>query len=324
MVALAYPDRVGRLRSGRAGHWLLRNGRGAWVPDTDPMATSEWIVAADLDGDRRDARIWLGAPLDPTDVDALFGPEMETLDVASWDRQRADVVAGRERRLGAIVVGRTPRRDVPPALAAAAIMEGVRADGLGLLPWSRDLDRLRSRVAFARRVDGGSWPDLGDDALLRDLEGWLGPWLETMASGGRPLHRADLARLPLTDALWQQIGWERRSDLDSVAPTHLLVPSGQRHRIDYPPDGPPTVEVRLQELFGSTTTPTVAGGRVPVLLHLMSPAGRPVQVTSDLASFWVHGYPEVRAELRARYPRHPWPADPLTAAPTNRAAPRRR
>jgi ATP-dependent helicase HrpB len=173
-------------------------------------------------------------------------------------------------------------------------------------------------VAFARRIEGDCWPDLSDGALVDDLEEWLGPWL-----GGRS-RRADLAGLPLADALWQRLGWQRRAELDDVAPAQLRVPSGQQHRLEYPPDGPPWMAVRLQELFGTTAAPTVAYGRVPVQLHLMSPAGRPVQVTSDLASFWEKTYPQVRAELRGRHPRHSWPEDPVRAAPTHRVAPRPR
>jgi ATP-dependent helicase HrpB len=198
------------------------------------------------------------------------------------------------------------------------LIDGLRAVGLSLLPWTPDLDRLRSRVAFARRVEGDRWADLSDAALTTDLETWLTPWLQ-----GRT-RRRDLAGVNLGDALWQRIGWARRTELDAIAPTHLTMPTGERRRLDYPPDGPPSVAVRLQELFGTTTTPTVANGRVPVQLQLTSPAGRPVQVTSDLASFWATTYPQVRGELRARYPRHAWPEDPLTAAPTSRATPRRR
>ncbi len=324
LVAMAYPDRVGRLRDGRPGHWLLRSGRGAWTAETDPMATAKWVVAADLDGDRRDARIWLGAPLHPDDVDELFDADFRTVDRVGWDRQAEDVVAVRERRLGAITIASTPLTDVPASRAIGGLIEGIRSAGLELLPWTRDLQALRDRVAFARTLDPERWPDLGDVALLDDLDGWLAPWLEGLATGGRALRRADLGRVPLGDALWARIGWERRGELGAVAPTHLRAPSGQRHRIAYPPGGPPTVEVRLQELFGSTVTPTVADGRVPVLLHLTSPAGRPVQVTSDLTSFWASGYPQVRGELRARYPRHPWPDDPRTAVPTHRATPPRR
>jgi ATP-dependent helicase HrpB len=316
LLALAYPDRVGLARAGRGGQWLLRNGHGAWVPEGDSLAGAQWVVAAELDGDRRNARIWSGAPLHPDDVERLFGSEMETVDRTGWDPRRHDVVASRERRLGAIVVGATPLAG-PGTGAAAALMEGIRDVGLDLLPWTDELQRLRARVAFARRIDGPAWPDLSDEALLADLESWLAPWL-----AGRS-RRADLAALPLGDALWQRVGWSRRGALEETAPTHLTLPTGARRRLDYPAEGPPTAAARVQELFGATSTPTVAGGRVPVLLHITSPAGRPVQVTSDLGSFWATTYRQVRAELRARYPRHPWPEDPLAAAPTSRAAPRR-
>jgi ATP-dependent helicase HrpB len=317
LVALAYPDRVGRQRPGRPGHWLLRNGRGAWVPETDPMAGASWVVAAELDGDRRDARIWLGAPLHPDDVEDLFAADITTVERTGWDPALGDVVATTERRLGAIVVGARPRPVPSGESAAAALAEGIRSTGLGILPWTPQLERLRHRVAFARRIEGERWPDLGDAVLLDDLEAWLGPWL-----AGRT-RRADLAGVPLADALWARLGRSRRVELDAVAPTHVTLPSGGRHRLEYPPDAAPWIAVRLQELFGTVTTPTVAHGRVPVQLHLLSPAGRPVQVTSDLASFWATTYRQVRGELRARYPRHSWPEDPLTAPPTSRARPRR-
>jgi ATP-dependent helicase HrpB len=317
LLALAYPDRVGQLRPGRRGQWRLRNGRGAWVPESDPLAGAAWVVAAELDGERGNARVWLGAPLQSDDLEELFGAEMTVVERSGWDRKAGDVVAVRERRLGAIVVSTT-------ALAtgggnqAGALIEGIRGAGLELIPWTAELNRLRGRLAFARRVDGDMWADVSDEALLADLDGWLTPWL-----AGRT-RRADLAGVPLGDALWQRVGWGRRAELDALAPTHLTMPTGQRKRIEYPADGPPSIAVRLQELFGATTTPTIAHGRIPVQLHLTSPAGRPVQVTSDLASFWATTYPLVRGELRARYPRHAWPEDPLTATPTSRAAPRRR
>ncbi len=317
LVALAYPDRVGRQRQGRPGHWLLRSGRGAWTPETDSMATAEWMVAADLDGDRRDARVWLGAPLHADDVEALFADDIVTADRVEWDDQRADVVAVRERRLGAIVIGATPL-DRPPEGRSAALIEGIVSAGLGLLPWTPELDLLRARVAFARRLDGDQWADLSDDALIAELDSWLEPWLD-----GRS-RRADLASLPLGDALWNRIGWERRRALDELAPRQLTLPTGERRRLDYPAEGPPVLAARLQELFGTTATPTVAGGRVPVLIHLLSPAGRPVQVTTDLANFWATTYYEVRSELRARYPRHAWPDRPAAALPTGRARPRHR
>ncbi|MDQ1428518.1 MAG: ATP-dependent helicase HrpB [Acidimicrobiaceae bacterium] len=317
LVATAYPDRVGQLRPGRRGQWLLRNGRGAWVPETDPLAAAPWIAAAELDGDRTNARIWLGAPLHADDLEELFGGDMTTADRSGWDPRISDVVDVRERRLGAIVVNATRR---PPAAGGApmALIEGIGLLGLGVLPWTAELERLRCRLAFARRVAGEDWADVSDEALLADLDAWLKPWLAGRA------RRADLAGVEVGEALWNRVGWARRAELDVLAPAQLTMPSGQRKRVEYPPDASPYVVVRVQELFGTTVTPTVAHGAVPVQLHLTSPAGRPVQVTSDLASFWATTYPQVRGELRARYPRHPWPEDPLTAMATSRATPRRR
>ena len=317
LVALAYPDRVGRQRPGRPGHWLLRNGRGAWLPDADPLTRAVWIVAAELDGERGDARIWLAAPLHPDDVEDLFGAEMITVHRSGWDHRLSDVVDHTERRLGPIVMRTTTSRGPVVGGAPAGLIEGIRSVGLQILPWTVEIERFRSRVAFARRIDGEGWADLGDEALVDDLESWLAPWLE-----GRT-RRADLATVALASALCQRVGWDRRADLDTVAPTHLTMPTGARRRVEYPPDGAPSISVRLQELFGTSTTPTVARGRVPVQLHLTSPAGRPVQVTSDLASFWQTTYPQIRGALRARYPRHSWPEDPLTAVATSRAIPKR-
>ncbi|GAC1542976.1 MAG: ATP-dependent helicase HrpB [Acidimicrobiales bacterium] len=318
LVALAYPERVGRQRRGRTGHWLLRNGRGAWVPETDALAGAAWIVAAGLDGDRRAARIWLGAPLHSDDVDELFGAEMTIIDDVRWDPRTSDVVDARERRLGAITVSSTRRRGPPGSSAGAALLDGIRDLGIKVLPWTPDLERLRARVAFAGSLGTSEWADLRDGALLDSLDTWLSPWLTGLA------RRGDLARIPLGEALWHRIGAHRRGELEVLAPTHVTVATGERRRIEYRSDGPPSLTVRLQELFGTTVTPTVGGDRVTVQLHLTSPAGRPVQVTSDLESFWRVTYPQIRGELRARYPRHAWPENPLTALPTNRPTTRRR
>jgi ATP-dependent helicase HrpB len=240
-----------------------------------------------------------------------------TADRSGWDPRISDVVDVRERRLGAIVVNATRR---PPSAMGVpmALIEGIRLLGLDVLPWTAELERLRGRLAFARREAGEVWADVSDGALLADLEVWLAPWLAGRA------RRADLAGVDLGAALWNRVGSERRAELDVLAPAQLTLPSGQRKRVEYPPDARPFIVVRVQELFGSAVTPRVARGEVPVQLHLTSPAGRPVQVTSDLAGFWATTYPQVRGELRARYPRHPWPEDPLSATATSRATPRRR
>jgi ATP-dependent helicase HrpB len=242
---------------------------------------------------------------------ALAYPER----VVGWDAATGDVVAEEVRRLGALVVGRTPAPDVTAADRAAALLEGIRREGPGLLPWTPALVRWRQRVDLLARHLGPPWPRLDDDALLATLEGWLVPHLGAMR------RRSDLARLDLAGALGALLPWPLPRQLDELAPERLAVPSGSTIAVDYAVD-PPVLAVKLQELFGCTETPRIGGGRIAVVVHLLSPAGRPVQVTQDLASFWATGYAAVRAELRGRYPRHPWPDDPLTAPASARTKPR--
>jgi len=200
---------------------------------------------------------------------------------------------------------------------AEAVRDGLRTSGLGVLHWTRDAEQLRERLAFCHVHLGPPWPAVEDTALLADIERWLAPDLV------RVRHTRDLARIDVGRALRRLLPWPAAAQFDQLAPTHLDVPSGSRVRLAYDGAQPPVLAVRVQEAFGWTDTPAVAGGRVPVVLHLLSPGGRPVAVTSDLASFWRQGYPQVRADLRGRYPRHPWPENPLHAEPTRRAKPRR-
>lgn len=309
LLALAYPDRValGRV-GGEPGRFVLANGSGAFVAPTDVLARSTLVAVADLQllPGRSDARIGLGAPIDEAD---LPGP-VRTTDEVVWDPQAGDVRARRRRKFGALVLAESPLA-AATAGATAALLDGIRAEGLSLLPWSAELVRWRERVGYCCRVVGDPWPDLSDAALRENLDGWLPQWL------GKAHRRADLARIDLSSALKGLVGWPLAGQLDELAPTHIQVPSGNRIRVDYETD-PPVLAVKLQECFGLATTPTVGGGRTPLVLHLLSPAGRPAAVTSDLESFWRTGYPKVRSELRGRYPRHPWPEDPLTATPTAR------
>ncbi len=317
LLALAYPDRVARRRAGGEPRYLMRNGRGARLDDLDPLATAEWLAVAHLDGARREARAFLAAPLAAAALEALFAEAVETRESVEWEAREQLVRARRQRRLGALVLEDRPLPDPPPEAVAAAMIDGIRRLGLAALPWTRDTESLRQRVMFLRRVQGAdAWPDLSDAALLDGLEDWLGPYLDGVS------RRVLLARLDLAGALDALIGWPRRGAVDRLAPTHLEVPSGSRVRLDY--SGPePVLAVRLQEMFGARQTPCVADGAVPVLLHLLSPARRPVQVTRDLESFWAQGYRAVKADLKGRYPRHYWPDDPLAAPPTRRARPRR-
>ncbi|BBK43397.1 ATP-dependent helicase HrpB [Allostella vacuolata] len=316
LVALAYPDRIAR-RSDPRGLYRLAGGGAAALPEGDPLVVEEWLAIAALDGDRQRARIFLAAPLSRTEIETLFGDRIEATDRIAWDSRSRIVQARRERRLDRLLLDDGPLPDPAPGALAAALLTGLRELGLEVLPWTPAARQVQARVGLLRRIDGAdAWPDLSDAALLADLEAWLGPHL------GRATQPGHLARLDLAAILLDRLDWDRRRRLDAAAPTHLTVPTGSRIPLDYGQGEQPVLAVRLQEMFGERATPTVCGGRVPVLIHLLSPAGRPVQVTADLAGFWDRGYRDVRADLRGRYPRHSWPDDPRVAEPTRRARPR--
>jgi len=317
LLAWAYPDRVAQRRPEALGRFRLANGRGAFLDPTAPLAAADYLVAADLDGDRREARIFRAAATDLPAILEQFGPRLERSSEVVWDPGRGSVRAARRLRLGALTLKRERLADPAPEAVREALLQGIRQAGLACLPWTRSLRAWQERVVFLGRLfPGGEWPDVADAALERDLETWLAPHLD-----GRQSLR-DLAGLDLAAILQGRLAWGARRRLDELAPTHWTVPSGSRRPIDYSGEVP-VLAVRVQEMFGATETPAVAGGRQPLLLHLLSPAGRPVQVTRDLAGFWRTGYPEVKKDLKGRYPRHHWPDDPLTAAPTARAKPRK-
>jgi ATP-dependent helicase HrpB len=319
LLAFAYPDRIGQRRS-EAGRYLLSGGRGAAFAGPDALARSEYLVVAALDGGEREARIQLAAPVEREALLQHFSAHVATVERVEWDRREQAVVARRERRLGALVLEERPLAHAAPARQVAAMQDGIRALGLGALPWSAAAQLLRARVSFVRRLPAAAgaspWPDFSDAGLESSLDEWLAPYL------GDVTRRDHLARLDLAMILRARLDAAAGQALERLAPTHLLVPSGSRIPIDYAGDGP-SLAVRLQEMFGLTATPTVGGGRVPLSIALLSPAGRPVQVTRDLASFWARGYAEVRKELKGRYPKHYWPDDPHAAEPTARVRPRR-
>ncbi len=310
LLALAYPDRIAQRRPGAPGQFRLANGRGAELPATDPLAREEFLALADLDGDRRSARVYLAAPLDLDAIEEAFAAQIETQDVIAWDEREEAVIARRERRLGELLLRGDVLTSAPPDRMIAAMTEGIARMGLAALPWTSAIEAWRQRVLFVGRIEEG-WPDLSDAALLATLSDWLAPWL------GGLTRRAHLVRLNLMEALQTLLDHGQRQRLETLAPSHVTVPTGSRLPIDYGED-PPVLAVRLQEMFGAKETPRVAGGKVPLLLHLLSPAGRPLQVTRDLAGFWATSYKAVRAEMRGRYPKHPWPEDPATAEPTSR------
>lgn len=320
LLAFAYPDRVGRRRQGARGRFLLRNGRGARFLEEQAIAGSEWIVAADLDARGRAARIFRAAPLDEDDVTRAFADQIETVEEVVWNEDAGRVEARWRDVLGAITVREGSLKEPDRSAMTRALLDGIRSEGIESLPWTREARRLRERLSFLHELDPERWPDRSDEALLDGMEEWLLPFLSSI---GVPRRLDDLRKVDLTEALLTGVGWEDRSRLDEWAPTHLEVPSGSRIPIDYSDPEAPALAVRLQEVFGMTETPRIAGGRMPLTMKLLSPAQRPVQVTRDLASFWADTYFEVRKDLRGRYPKHPWPEDPLSAEPTNRTKRRR-
>ena len=318
LVAHAYPDWVALLRPGSQERYLTRGGRGAQLHPTDPLRGCEVLAIARTDGAGRDCRIHLAMPLARASLDAWAAQTGLMEELVRWDPQGQRVRAERQRRLGALVLQCSPWSDPPPELVKRALLEGLGQDnpaggagpqGLQLLPWTPTSRSLQQRLVLAHQHLGDPWPDRSDGVLLGSLESWLGDQLDGISSA------AELQRLNLVEALWSGLGWEFRRQLDQLLPEQVPIPSGRLARLDYG-SGVPVLAVKLQELFGCNEGPTVLGGRLPVSLQLLSPAGRPAAITSDLASFWRSGYRQVRADLRGRYPRHPWPEDPSTAQAT--------
>lgn len=313
LLAYAYPDRISQRRSD--GRFLMRNGRGAVLPGPQPLGSSPYLVAAELDDQGPESRIYLAAPIDLPDLLRHFGHQGAVEELVAWDRAAQTVRARRRERLGALVLKEAPLPDPDPEAVVAALLQGIAQEGLEILPWDRAARQLQQRMIFMAQLEPG-WPDVSDPALVATLADWLAPHLYGLRS------RDDLQRLRLAGILEGLLSWEQRRELDQSAPTHLVVPSGSRIAIDYSDPTTPVLAVRIQELFGLRETPAIARGRVPLTLHLLSPAHRPVQVTRDLAGFWQNTYFEVRKELRGRYPKHHWPDDPLHATPTRHTRPR--
>lgn len=316
VVGLAYPDRIARVRGADLATYQMSGGTGAALDPQSPLRTTTWlaIAAADRAPGRADARIRSAAPIDEQTARDIAGDLISTTDQIRWDDGR--IVTRRVEALGAIVLNDVPLAKPDRLLVQAAVRDGIRHSGLSVLRWSEAALALRERLAFCHAHLGSPWPAVDDEALLADLDGWLGSELASVR-GAR-----DLAHIDVASALRRLLPWPAAARFGELAPERLRVPSGSEVRLAYHGVEPPILAVKLQEVFGWTATPAVADGRVPVVLHLLSPARRPVAITSDLASFWKQGYPQVRADLRARYPRHPWPEDPLTAIPTKRPKPR--
>lgn len=314
VVALAYPDRLGHRRG--QGGYTLAGGRGAVLAESDPLAAEDFLAVADVDGGQQNARVYRAAPITAAEIEALFADRITEGTVVRWDGRGQSVIARRQRRLGALVLSDKPLPAPDPSRLAEGLIDGVRQTGLHVLPWDKASAQFRARVLFLRRAEGAPWPDLSDDGLLATLEDWLMPYLSGLSK------LSMLKKVPLLEALKATLPWPLPQRLDAEAPTHYRVPTGDRISLDYTTGETPVLPVRLQQMFGTTDHPTLAGGRVPLIVHLLSPAGRPLQITQDLPGFWTNSYPAVKAEMKGRYPKHPWPDDPVAAAPTRRAKPR--
>ena len=314
LLASAYPDRIAAAR-GRRGEFLMANGRAAALETHDPLAGEAYLAIGEVVGRAASARILLAAPMSLGEIEAVAGRAIETADEVAFDRASASLRARRRRRLGALTLAEQTLPVPADEGSATALARGVLALGVGRLPWSPALTQWRDRVTFLKRAEGDVWPDLVDERLVVDPQ-WLAPFLV----GKTRLD--DIGADDLSNALHAFLPWDLARRLDAEAPTHFEAPTGTAVAIDYEADGGPSIALRVQELFGLAEHPSVAGGRIPLTLHLLSPAHRPIQITRDLPGFWRGSWAAVRSDLRGRYPRHFWPENPASAAPTARAKPR--
>lgn len=305
-LALAFPDRLARRRGGDGAEWISAGGRGFRLDPLDPLAKSEYLAVGDVQGSAAGARIISAAALDEAAVRALFGHRIEERRTVRFRAETGGIEAVRERRLGAIRLTRGPDDRPDPTAVLAALMAGVRSEGVNILPWSEAARSLRTRASFAG-LEG-----VGDAALMDGLEEWLPPLL----AGKRRL--SDIDRSALSGVLEGILGWDEKQRIERLAPEMFTTPAGTRHAIDYEAEGGPLVELRVQALFGLSEHPCIGSARIPLVLSLTSPAGRPIQTTRDLPGFWSGSWAAVAKEMRGRYPRHPWPDDPASAAATVR------
>lgn len=326
ILAFAYPDRIGRRREGTGAKYLLSNGRGAYFSSVEQLTLSEYIVVASIDAGERESRIFLGAPVERADLEEYLKEDILYTSTVMWDTALSAVLSRRQKMLWGLVLSDAPVTDPDKVQVLEAFLCGVRQalrhSGLTILPWDKHSENLRARINLLHRLsvaEGVEFPDLSDEWLLDNIntDGWLGPWCAAMT---RLEH---LKRLDMKGVILSLLSWQAREALDRLAPTHFKVPSGSSIMIDYTAGERPVLAVRLQEMFGCALTPSIAGGRVALVLHLLSPAGRPLQVTSDLAGFWASSYQMIKKEMKGRYPKHHWPDDPMEAEPA-RGAKRRK
>lgn len=315
LLSLAYPDRIA-MQSGVPDRYLLSGGRAVRLPEGDPLARERFLVVPQLDAGRRDGRAYLAAPITLDELRQLHHAQLLIERRVVWDKGEEVVSAREDECLGALLLSSRPYLPEDPSAISLAMLDGVRCMGLAALPWRREAREWQARLCSLRSWQvKGNWPDLSDQGLGSTLDQWLLPWLNGMTRKGH------LQRLDLLQILRSCLDWEQLQRLEQLAPTHIQVPSGSRKRLVYQPGEPPVLAVRLQEMFGLQQTPRVCGGEVEVMLHLLSPAQRPIQVTQDLNGFWTRTYSEVKKELKGRYPKHYWPDDPFKAQATARVRP---
>lgn len=307
LLALAWPDAIAQRRPGNEGRYLLANGRGCSLRNDDALAGEPGLIAVSLDAQARDAKIFLALPFDLAQLDLLHPGRVLSEEALQWDNSSASVIGRRQRCFAALILDSVPLPRPKPDILLPVFIGGLCQLGAEALPWTPALRQWQARVQRLHAAHPHDWPDVSDAALMANLADWAGPWLSGLS------RLEEMSRFPLQDALFAQLDWSQQQQLNELLPTHLTVPSGSSVEIDYCVEGNPVLAVKLQEVFGWLDTPALAQGQLRLTLHLLSPARRPTAVTADLASFWRQGYPEVRKDLRGRYPKHPWPEDPLTA-----------
>jgi ATP-dependent helicase HrpB len=313
LLAFAYPDRIAAKRPDRAGSYKLSNGTTAALPAGSLLAREAFLAVADVDARAAEGKIYLASPVKQEELEKTFADEIVIEREVVWDAEVKGVRSRQLRKLGAAILAERPLESEGDEITQA-LLEGIRRTGLQCLPWTTETERFRERAQWARKnvKSISELPDFSDEFLAGSLEHWLAPFL------GGLWRLQQLQKLDLEKILRSRLSIQQLRELDKLAPSHLQAPSGSRIAVDYAQSDHPALSVKLQELFGLTETPRVGSGTVPVTIHLLSPAGRPLAVTQDLHSFWQTVYPEIRKQLRARYPKHPWPENPLTATPTRK------
>lgn len=314
LLAHAYPDRIAMKKQGSSQH-ILASGRGVLLPQGDHLQKAKFLVAANVDGGKKQGRIFLAAALSLEDLNREHASLMHREELVVWHKTKVE--AASILRLGSLELGREALTKVDPETMRRCLLQGIRENGMNCLGWQKKSRELQAKMASAHAWAPDTWPEISDTTLLEDLS-WLEPYLAGISS------LKQLKKLDLKAILLSRLSWQDQQKLEHLLPSHCQVPSGSRIRLTYQGGEPPILAVRLQEMFGATSTPTVFGGTVAVVVHLLSPAGRPIQVTRDLAGFWQNTYHEVKKELKGRYPKHYWPDDPLSATATNRVKPRKK